>query len=507
MKSRSNILTAAAIGSLSLIASEAVAQTRGPFAGFAHGATFGTEGAPRLKPTGDQASPPPALFSSTPAGGPVFRVDALFPSASAGSIRIDAMSTGNDALGVLSPMGNDYAVDPGTADLGWVSLTISVSDQTTATGGPMLTRANNTGLPLGGDLFTYFFYGNGGLTPGFADDVYFSAGTEHFGFGMSPTSPTDLASLDTYMPSIAQAKGVADRFELEMETDYWYFSLDSASAAYLVSNFNTGADLIERFPNGESLLAGPTPIGELLTGSTVFVATWSVNDWSIDVLATPSDLGLDPSEEVDALAYDRGSPYVVFSTESNQLPQLLVADIFAGTHGELLANDGVRVIEKFEIDENTSPNVDAICGRDPEQDVQRSIGQPIALGLAYGGLELSVQRRISPSDVHHLYVQYGHVPAGAALAIHEVYDVVNPASAGPTLPRGSTLSTSVVTHTFVSTGAPVGAHSVSVPTIGFYNSAVQDPSVLGMEFFDVTIAAAWTLGSLGGHSTSLTVRL
>ena len=374
MNTPSNCLIAASLALT--VAATAGAQNRSVLAALQQGVVVRTaDGAYDLlyKPLADQQGRP-QLFpvTGTQHEGPTYRVQALFDGyAGYGDIELDAISTGNDQMDFVRVDGTDtFQMVPAGQSPGWVTLQMSfrAQDDVLVNGPantPMQQRIQALGDVIeGADLYTYWNTENA-LPDDFTDVSDFVAGVEHL--GLDPRSRAgfedDVVGLDTFMAiNISTHNSQFGRA--------WYFSVTPSTAMQLAMEFGNNASLQNRFESGVE--------ASDLTAGTVFKAEWDSGSetWGrIEIHATPRDLGLKITDDIDALGIYAAldDAWVLYSLAGASSPQLQVGMFPSTPQGEGESFDVVNANGEdlvHRVDHGIVPpnDVNAICGIDPEHD-------------------------------------------------------------------------------------------------------------------------------------------
>ncbi len=259
----------------------------------------------RLKAPGNQSLPPGTW--ALPTGSPQlafgnYDVDAMFPFPVNFLIEIDAHSTGNDQIPDLDAQG--IPIVNSTAQ-NWLAWVVSVDDSTlgaSATGYIETTRPNR---PIDADLLGYYADQNQGLAGRLAGLTTIEATSISQGFPAA--SPPNVNSIDfalgvrTFDPL-----GTGSNLIFTNPVFEYYFSV---SAAF--------ADLWQAtdFAIDPTINTAPPTTVRARPGD-IYRIVWNGTAWSpIErYLRGDVDLGLEPDEDIDALAVNYINDVVAFST-------------------------------------------------------------------------------------------------------------------------------------------------------------------------------------------------
>ncbi len=249
---------------------------------------------------------------------------------------IDAMSVGKDWI--LADDATGRAVVPQDR---WGSLTFSVTRGTLGRPGTALrTESSSRRDAVGGDLFSYILPGSAmpGSLVGVAERVHDSREIDSGAIAQELDALDHFAHLFTSEPFVQTAMGT----NLQ-----WFFSL---------SNAHLGR--VHPF-----VWNGTTP-----SGATIFQMTWqpSTSTWSCpQIWKTYAELGLNATEDLDALAVDLERQRILFSTKSAARDPILflyygtdmaVPVPYANAQGQPVSGD-IGLID--------DDDVDAVCAIDP----------------------------------------------------------------------------------------------------------------------------------------------
>ncbi len=402
-------------GILVVFSSQALAQTpvqptvrRGMVSGAAVGISLqagSTSGSDviRVSPPLNQSAPPSPFDPQSFPGAPDYSLSVMFPGHP--TIEVDALSTGNDFIGWMRGDGQADLWNPFRR---WQGVTVSVTD--TALGNSPQSLLQQKPLSLIGpeaSLITHYLKssaaGPGALPYSLVGKTVLEQDKTDLGFA-AQSSPV-IDGLDWALgirawaagnPGTAWPPGIIFNHGL----DELYFSVSGAWATANPTGF---------------VLDQPGGVGVQTRGGDVYLIIWDgiSSTWSTPVLFLPLEkLGLDPEEDVDALAYDAWCDTALYSTTLGTRSQILayqskqagrpgVAALpYKDTtgNGNLTESIGLR---------DVSDDVSAICVIDPEPGVADPyIGILMrSLGLFPEDLGLCVERSIDGNDLATLHLQ------------------------------------------------------------------------------------------------------
>ena len=242
-----------------------------------------------------------ARSSRSPPNGPSpdYSIAALFdvdPSLEF-AFEIDAMSSGNDLIPT-------DIHDRLSGVFRWAVFTFSVTTDSTPAPGSYLNSAGSSTAGRGAEVMGYYLDESATIPVALWDDTRFEQGAKSFGLGNE--SQVELSAFDLAMPVIVAEEGQPISDPAFSVGDYVYLSLSSSAMNDPVVGLSPVIQELQ------------TKVSTPLNGATVFRLHWSGTQW-IDptVVATHTTLGLDPAEDVDALAvhHDVPSPQtMIFST-------------------------------------------------------------------------------------------------------------------------------------------------------------------------------------------------
>jgi hypothetical protein len=326
-------------------------ESRGIFAGSGaamsvDGSTGGFDsGTLYLKRVGFNTAPPSQW---TNAFGPSFRVEDAFTACGAAAPLpdLDAMSLGQDWVLADNATGR-VSVPAGR----WAAIRFSVTRGTVGRPGSRLAEEVASGFGTGADVFSYVLPGS--TLPG---DVV-SAGTlraqdrAEIDLGGTQANPPDVDALDDVIPFYDRVGGWPP--VLTMQPTF-YFSVSAGTVTRVPMSW-------WQRPNG-------TPTTR--SAATILFMTWigqTQGQWSCPrVWRTYAELGLAPTEDVDALAIDLPNQRMLFSTKTttrNPILFLHLGVLAAGGPVTYTGQDGEPISSKIGLLQND--DVDAICAMDP----------------------------------------------------------------------------------------------------------------------------------------------
>ncbi|MCP3917202.1 MAG: hypothetical protein GY711_16765 [bacterium] len=387
---------------------------RGPLSSYAH--THTLDAAPTdqtlVKEAGDQQAPPAAPPATINVAVPDYDTSSMFTNLPGFPdltpyVEVDAMSTGNDWLPVEITTGT---LDPGLFG-NWTALVYSVTSGATGAPGSWVESralATNPGGPgPGADLLSLHLLGSTGLGPGLLGQVMLEQASEHMGY----TTSVDIDSLDLYMPLFHQSRGLGGI--TFFRTSDLFFSVTSTSASAI------DAFLQSQQPGpwtGPDFFAGGG-----VSGATILHLRWQNGAWlEPALLRAPAELGLQPGDDVDALAHSARDTITVFSVpQPSTLNQLRVylpsGDPTPPVGGpwvtDLTHLDPSSVLVDESLDLHNDDDIDAICGIDPDgSQFGTWFGTPYTMSAtAQMGLSITRMVELDPpldaGDQHSAVVQ------------------------------------------------------------------------------------------------------
>jgi hypothetical protein len=291
-------------------------------------------------------------------------LSALF-GARASLVEIDAHTSGNDFIPNLGDNGEPILTQS------WLSLIVSVDNQSQGTEGSLIRRAATGGRQPGADLIGYYFWGSQGIDSQLVDRTVLEQTRADLGF-QSTTREVDALDFGSAVLAFARGSRVSPLFT--RQGDY-FFSLTKQSAANLPKFATSGLDTVDA------------------DGATIYGVTMGASGWGTPyVYLSANTLGLDPAvDETDALAIDPSNGVVVFSTardvKATYSDQLLAYQ--AGKGVKPLKNGrGDLVVDKIDLDD--LDDVDGLCIIDPESNqLATHLGTPQG-SIPYGPVPMGI---------------------------------------------------------------------------------------------------------------------
>lgn len=276
-----------------------------------------------------------------PAGtGIHFRLrDALANCAPTGATLpdIDAMSTGLDWVLVDGTTGQ-VQVPPNR----WAVINLSVSWTSRGTAASLIAQESGGANGAGSDLFSYVM-GGSSLPAELVSELTRTHDDSEIDVGAGGAI-RDVDALDQFMPMWNADPELAAMMP------------DRPSIFFSVSNAT--------LTNVPTTWWGGTP----RSGATIFRIIWSptTNGWSCPrVYKTFADLGLQQTEDIDALALDFSADKMLISTKTRSRNEILVVE--CATDGPVMpieVKEGVTPVSD-KIGLVPDDDVDALCGIDP----------------------------------------------------------------------------------------------------------------------------------------------
>ncbi|MCB9876865.1 MAG: hypothetical protein H6835_04600 [Planctomycetes bacterium] len=319
-----------------------VAQSKGPLLGLPHGFSIDlttslpatSAGRLRLTDAGIDGVLPP---SRTPS--PTIPDFSTFLGGAA--VDVDAFSLGWDWID-STPLG-EAVVPPGQ----WAALTYTVSRATVGVPGKAIYD-EALGGDAAADVFAYVIPGSALWATVIGVPFRSVDATEMAAFG---GGPGNVDAHDVYAALIYQEN--PDIAAL-LPAPTVYFSVTDASKAAIPAAWTTSPAAV--------------------SGATVFATTWIPGSlsWTTPVVAlTAVDLGIDPAEDLDALALDVAHGVLLFSTDLLLPPpggvarnQLLFSVVFSGIHVPYRLPTGPELSDELGL--GLGPDdIDGICALDP----------------------------------------------------------------------------------------------------------------------------------------------
>ena len=278
----------------------------------------------------------PRLWTPRAAGEPDFNLRSMMFACGVTTRTlpdVDAMSLGVDWILANSSTGA-VEVPPNR----WGALTFSVSRQTRGRPGSTVEREANAGSPAS-DVFTYFLPGSD-MPPELVDVGQRALDSSEIGLGTAVEENVD--AIDHYIPIYL---GEARVRSLVPSTPTVYFSVSNAS-----------------LPVTPTSWFGGTPP----SGATILQTRWSRIGWSCPrVHKTFRDLGLQQSDDIDALAIDALRDTMLFSTTDLSLDPILFIDCSTDRPTAVPYTDPMGTPVSTNAGLLNSDDVDAICALDP----------------------------------------------------------------------------------------------------------------------------------------------
>ncbi len=303
-----------------------------------------------IKSSGPQVLPPTPWAPNVTL--PDYRASAFMPTVGAPP-DIDAFSVGFDWI--LANARGEVSVPPGH----WGGVSFSVSRATKGKAGEPIEIETKRPDGAAADLFSYILPGSA-LPPNLVDQTERMQDSTEMNIAV-PIGSGDLDGHDLFLSLFySENASVLGRLPAALLTPKIYFSVSKATIA--------------RVPL--AWWRGGTP-----SGAVVFEATWSATKktWSVPKpFLSPSDFALPASGEVDAIAVDRVSRFVLFSsTDPNQDPiMFLDTGTDFGVPVKYTNKGGQSVSARIGL--IRGDDVDAICaldrGGDPK--MQTVMGSP-----------------------------------------------------------------------------------------------------------------------------------
>ncbi|MEZ5964873.1 MAG: hypothetical protein R3F56_13590 [Planctomycetota bacterium] len=327
---------------------------------------------------------------------PDFSMTAMF-GASAQSVEIDAMSSGNDMI----PLNGSDELDPHGGH-GWVAIMYSVAEGA-ACAGTIIDARRALPRGVGGDLYGYFLDGSNtappnGVPASLVGNIVLEQGSEHMGL----PADVELQAFDPYLPYIAAGVGPG---ALMPNCDILYFSVTQASAAAL-----TGRPGWPPSVHGADILS---------IGWNATAHTWGAPQ----VFRSHVDLQL-WNEDVDALAVHVNGRIIVLSTTGAAAADQLMVSSDHGRPAVPLRRPGgtpVRLIDAGDINAVTIFDPDIVTGNP-------HVGWPTATSGRSPRLTLSVGSDGNEGDAGTDYVVsvsgFGRVLNPGMITLSASYDLM-----------------------------------------------------------------------------------
>lgn len=259
------------------------------------------------------------------------------------AVDVDAMSLGLDWI-VSNPLG-EAVVGP----MQWAGLTYSVSRATIGAPGTVIAREAATANGAAGDVFGYIIPGSA-FTPALVGLPFRSKDSSEIA-DFTPSVP-NIDAHDLFISLIYQENPALAAL---LPPPTLYFSVTDATVAAIPAAWLT------------------VPLSA--SGATVFATTWlpASGAWTPPVVAfPPAALGLDPTEDLDAFAYDPIRATALLSTDPLLPPPLgpprnpvLWTALGSGVNSPyVLPAGGGDISDELGLGIGTD-DIDGICSLDP----------------------------------------------------------------------------------------------------------------------------------------------
>lgn len=360
----------------------------------------------RIAPPLAQTYLPPAFDPNTYQATPDHSVATVFPQHA--DIELDALSTGNDLIGPLRANGGLDLANQAR----WQAVSLSLRPGATGLGPQSIVqRAPLATLGSGGSVFSHYLDGSnsapGGLPPRLVGRTVIERPRTHLGF--SAASEPTIDAMDWALGVLASG-GVSSVSTAGQTSILFprglgrlYFSVSSGWAAANPQGF---------------AVESPGGSGVSTSGQDIYCVEYDATlGWGTPfVLLSGAELGLDPEEDLDALAYDPGAGTVVYSVvhrPGSSRSQLLGYQSGANGPAPYLAAVPLRDYNDTPLMQaagllDVSDDVSAICLPDPEPgiDCDPFLGvrfEPTPLPVLDVGL--SVERSVDANGWTTLTVQ------------------------------------------------------------------------------------------------------
>ncbi len=298
-------------------------------------------------------------------------------------MEINGHSSGNAIIPGLDHNGVPSVGNTGT----WMSVIVSVSNDSLGAPGSLIRRRTQSTLPgsgsrttPGSDLVGYYYGESHGLPAGLAGSTLIEQVAE--GMGLAGTNE-DLNALDLGL-GVNTRNTATSSFLLFPTRNQYYFTVSKAS----VPGINAHASVA-----GQEFAVNLGGMQVPANAATIYRVTWNGSSWTTPLeFRTPTDLGLVAGvHDLDAL--EVSGNIVVYSIDKNvpsgyaDLPsQLMIRQGESGTNVPrypLMSNDGTNgataeVVDKTGATDDTS-NADGVCIIDPEAfTFDTHVGIPVA---------------------------------------------------------------------------------------------------------------------------------
>ena len=336
----------------------------------------------RIKAPLDQSAPPMNWTRTQFSSGPDYSLPAMFGSALAPWVEIDAESSGNDLFPAPlagSPPSGELDFSAGR----WLSLTISIKNSSPVVSQSVFDAIKMADIndPLGADLVSYYFHASSGLDPSLIGATLPAQLRQQIRL----TNGEEIDALD-FGIGVLLHSGYQTGSRFFPHTTNYYFSLDPSCIAAINSL------LKNKFANGKPADA-----------STVYRLGWStLSGWSLPTeFCTSSTLNLGETDNLDALCVNEsalttaGSTRIIFSTQlKTGVSQLRVYDSQTTPGGpvDLMTRlDATTLVPATEAlgtkgtSNDDTTDIDALCGIEPESGFYDFLyGTPTSVPLFFG---------------------------------------------------------------------------------------------------------------------------
>ncbi len=337
----------------------------------------------RLKNPGDQQTAPAAWSDpGQNASTPDYSLQAMFGTAVASVITIDAHSTGNGVIPRHDGSGAPIITN------NWMGVTISIANN----GGS--TIGSGSGLPgsfwdfeeqvhsdsAGALLVTYYMKQSLGLANGLAGMPIIES--SRIDLGLDVDTSHDLSAVD-YGVGVVTFDDPPSNVFFSNDVEY-YFSVSSAAAGSLPNPFAHDPRVAGAGANVPA------------NGVDVYRITWTPGGagWSDpEIYVNGLTLGLDPTSELDGLEVDPSNGTIIFSASvdssfdgsvSGPISQLMIYQTFLGSSATEFSSRALkdkmnngntrRVTKRAGLGDNGQANddeIDGVCTIDPGIKVTR----------------------------------------------------------------------------------------------------------------------------------------
>jgi len=368
------------------------------------GTTPGQDDTIRISPPLDQTTAPAPFDPDLFPGAPDYSLEKLFPSHPA--IDIDALSTGNDFIGPIHTDGRANLQDPNPR---WQGVTVSVTESAVGNSpDSLLQREPLATIGPAGSLISHYLTGS-------------ASGPDGLPVGLVGTTHLEQSKTNLGLDNLADP--VIDGLDWAMGIRTWAAGAPGTTwPTGIIFNrgdnelyFSVTKEWADANPSGfASDLSGN---GVRTSGADVYRILWdsSTSSWEPPIqILEADDLGLDSSDDLDALAYDPIHHTALHSTTvvSDLRSQILAYQGPMSSHGSVagvpyLDSAGNPITETLGL-EDVSDDVSAICVIDPEPGTVPDpyVGVRLeSLGFFPEDIGLSVERTIDGDDLATIWCQ------------------------------------------------------------------------------------------------------